>query len=116
LPLIFAKRLCDVFDDELNKVAAGIGSRAKAFALVGIAHKLVRFYMPSQSDNPDDAVWSVIRNLSDKIGETLTTYLRAIAKENILKGDKVVKTLLHQGKSEKTALKKARFMGLEANQ
>jgi hypothetical protein len=33
----------------------------------------------------------------------------------ILKGDKVVKTLLHQGKSKKTALKKARFMGLEAN-
>jgi hypothetical protein len=32
-----------------------------------------------------------------------------------LKGDKVVKTLLHQGKSEKTALKKSRFMGLEAN-
>jgi type I restriction enzyme M protein len=87
LPLIFAKRLCDVFDDELNKVAAGVGSRAKAFALVGMDHKLVRFYLPLQPDNPDDGVWSVIRNLSDKIGETLTTYLRAIAKENpLLKG------------------------------
>ena len=87
LPLIFAKRLCDVFDDELNKVAAGIGSRAKAFALVGMDHKLVRFYLPLQPENPDDGVWSVIRNLSDKIGETLTTYLRAIAKENpLLKG------------------------------
>jgi len=89
LPLVFAKRLCDVFDDEVNKVkvAENVGSRAKAFALVGMDHKLVRFYLPLQPENLDDAVWSVIRNLSDKIGETLTTYLREIAKENpLLKG------------------------------
>jgi type I restriction enzyme M protein len=29
-------------------------------------------------------VWSVIRTLADKIGEQLTTYLRAIADENVL--------------------------------
>ena len=29
LPLIFAKRLCDVFDDELNRIAKEVGSRAK---------------------------------------------------------------------------------------
>ncbi len=87
LPLIFAKRLCDVFDDEINRIAENVGSRAKAFALVGMDHKLVRFYLPLKPDNADDAVWSVIRNLSDKIGETLTTYLRAITKENpLLKG------------------------------
>jgi len=34
LPLIFAKRLCDVFDDELNRIAKEVGSRAKAFRLV----------------------------------------------------------------------------------
>ena len=34
LPLIFAKRLCDVFDDELNRIAKEVGSRAKAFKLV----------------------------------------------------------------------------------
>jgi type I restriction enzyme M protein len=28
LPLIFAKRLCDVFDDELNRIAKEVGSRA----------------------------------------------------------------------------------------
>jgi type I restriction enzyme M protein len=26
LPLIFAKRLCDVFDDELNRIAKEVGS------------------------------------------------------------------------------------------
>ncbi|MCA9501302.1 MAG: type I restriction-modification system subunit M N-terminal domain-containing protein, partial [Nitrospira sp.] len=31
LPLIFTKRLCDVFDDELNRIAKEVGSRAKAF-------------------------------------------------------------------------------------
>lgn len=34
LPLIFTKRLCDVFDDELNRIAEEVGSRAKAFKLV----------------------------------------------------------------------------------
>lgn len=87
LPLIFTKRLCDVFDDELNRIAKEVGSRAKAFKLVKRDKKLVRFYLPLQPANPDDAVWSVIRTLADKIGEQLTTYLRAIADENaLLKG------------------------------
>jgi type I restriction-modification system DNA methylase subunit len=34
LPLIFAKRLCDVYDDELNRIANKVGSRAKALRLV----------------------------------------------------------------------------------
>ena len=34
LPLIFTKRLCDVFDDELDRIAAEVGSREKAFRLV----------------------------------------------------------------------------------
>jgi type I restriction enzyme M protein len=33
LPLIFTKRLCDVFDDQLNRVAAEVGAREKAFPL-----------------------------------------------------------------------------------
>jgi len=87
LPLIFAKRLCDVFDDELNRIADQVGSRAKAFKLVKADKKLVRFYLPLQPKNPDDPVWTVIRMLSDKIGEQLTTYLRAIADANpLLKG------------------------------
>jgi type I restriction enzyme M protein len=87
LPLIFTKRLCDVFDDELNRIAEKVGSRAKAFKLVAHDNKLVRFYLPLQPENPDDPVWSMIRKLSDKIGETLTGYLRDIAKANpLLKG------------------------------
>jgi len=82
LPLIFVKRLCDVFDDEVNRIAKDIGSRAKAFKLVEHDKKLVRFYIPLTPKNIDEPVWSVIRKLSDKIGENLTTYLRAIAKEN----------------------------------
>jgi type I restriction enzyme M protein len=87
LPLIFAKRLCDVFDDELNRIAKEVRSRAKAFKLVKHDKKLVRFYLPLEPKNSEDTVWSVIRTLSDKIGEQLTTHLRAIADANpLLKG------------------------------
>jgi type I restriction enzyme M protein len=87
LPLIFAKRLCDVFDDELNRIAKEVGSRGKAFKLVKHDKKLVRFYLPLEPENPDYPVWSVVRTLSDKIGEQLTTHLRAIADVNpLLKG------------------------------
>jgi len=82
LPLIFVKRLCDVFDDELDKIARKVGSRKKAFDLVKLDKELVRFYLPLKPKDPDEPVWSVIRKLSDKIGLTLTTYLRDIAREN----------------------------------
>jgi type I restriction enzyme M protein len=84
LPLIFAKRLCDVFDDELDRIAKEVGFRAKAFKLVKHDKKLVRFFLPVEPKNPDDPVWSVIRTLSDKIGEQLTTHLQDIAKANPL--------------------------------
>ncbi len=86
LPLIFAKRLCDVFDDELDRIAKEVGSRVKAFKLVKHDKKLVRFFLPLEPKNPDEPVWSVIRTLSDKIGEQLTTHLQAIAKANPLLG------------------------------
>ena len=84
LPLIFTKRLCDVFDDELDRIAKEVGSRKKAFALVKADHKLVRFYLPLVPDDPEEVVWSVIRKISDKIGESVTTHMRAIARENQL--------------------------------
>lgn len=87
LPLIFAKRLCDVFDDELNRIADEVGSRRKAFDLVKHDKKLVRFYLPLEPADSKKPVWSTIRTLSDKIGEQLTTHLRAIADANpLLKG------------------------------
>src|SRR5689334_24817578 len=69
LPLIFTKRLCDVFDDELNRIAEKVGSRAKAFQLVEKDHKLVRFYLPLQPENPEEPVWSVIRKLTGRSEE-----------------------------------------------
>jgi type I restriction enzyme M protein len=82
LPLVFTKRLCDVFDDEINRIAKEVGGRAKAFKLVKRDKKLVRFYIPLEPANSDEPVWSAIRKLADKIGEQLTTHLRAIADEN----------------------------------
>jgi type I restriction enzyme M protein len=82
LPLIFTKRLCDVFDDELNRIAEQVGSREKTFKLVEKDHKLVRFYLPLKPKDANDPVWSVIRKLTGKIGEGLTTYLHDIAKAN----------------------------------
>jgi type I restriction enzyme M protein len=85
LPLIFTKRLCDVFDDELNRIAKEVGSRAKAFKLVRHDKKLVRFFVPLTPADPNDDVWSVIRKLSDRIGERLTAHVKVIANENALK-------------------------------
>jgi len=89
LPLVFTKRLCDVFDDELNRIAKAVGAdepaaqaRAKAFQLVKRDKALARFYIPLEPADPNEPVWSVIRKLADKIGQQLTDHLRAIAKEN----------------------------------
>ena len=53
LPLIFAKRLCDVFDDELNRIVKEVGSRRKA-SLVKRDESLIRFFLPLETDNPDE--------------------------------------------------------------
>lgn len=99
LPLIFAKRLCDVFDDELNRIAQEVGSRAKAFKLVKHDKKLVRFYLPLEPEDTEKSIWSVIRippktkegSEEEKRqvgeGERITSHLRAIADANpLLKG------------------------------
>lgn len=82
LPLVFTKRLCDVFDDEINRIAREVGGRAKSFKVVQRDKKLVRFYIPIEPENAEDSVWSVIRKLADRIGEQLTDHLRSIAREN----------------------------------
>ena len=69
LPLIFTKRLCDVFDDELNRIAKEVGSRAKAFKLVKHDKKLVRFYLPLEPKNPTNRSGRSSASSSDKIGE-----------------------------------------------
>ncbi|MFH1825355.1 MAG: N-6 DNA methylase [Candidatus Firestonebacteria bacterium] len=84
LPLVFVKRLCDVFDDEVNRIAAKFGnSKSKAIKLIEKSPKLVRFYLPLRAkDIEKDDTWSAIRTLTDKVGEKLTSIMRDIAKHN----------------------------------
>jgi type I restriction enzyme M protein len=91
LPLIFVKRLCDVFDDEIDRIADELQkrttraerSRNKAMQLVERDKSLVRFYMPIKpKDAEKETTWDVIRTLSDKIGQQLTDILRSVSKEN----------------------------------
>lgn len=66
LPLIFLKRLSDVFDDEVAGLAEEYGDEATARTLVARDHKLVRFYVP------EAARWDAIRTKSTGLGEYLT--------------------------------------------
>lgn len=76
LPLIFVKRLSDVFDDEIERLAVKFGDRNTALELVADDHSLVRFYIPP------DASWSEVRKLTTKVGQRLTEIIRAITKSN----------------------------------
>lgn len=84
LPLVFVKRLCDVFDDEVNRIATKVGnSKTKAIKLIENDKKLVRFYLPIRPKNIEkEDTWSVVRTLTDKVGEKLTNIMRDIAKHN----------------------------------
>ena len=76
LPLIFLKRLSDVFDDELSKLAEEYGDKKVAEELVEGDHSLVWFYVPR------GARWQSIMQQSTRLGEFLTDAVRAVAREN----------------------------------
>lgn len=91
LPLLFLKRLSDVFDDEIARLAEDYGDRDTALEIAEGDHSLLRFYMPPE------ARWSAISGreaiewpLDDKgqstkprdIGEHLTKAVRAVVKQN----------------------------------
>src|SRR3989344_6092469 len=85
LPLIFIKRLCDVFDDEVVKIAKTTGSRKEALKRIDADHSRVRFYLSIRAkDTETQDTWSVIRSLSSNIGEELTRIIREIAAQNSL--------------------------------
>ncbi|MGB9898550.1 N-6 DNA methylase [Thermanaerothrix sp.] len=69
LPLIFLKRLCDVFDDELRE----LGDIAK---FVDKDPHLVRFYIPQ------NARWDHLSQLTTGLGEALTDAVRGISRYN----------------------------------
>lgn len=90
LPLIFVKRLCDVFDDELRtKIKAATLSEGRKKAKID--NSRVRFYIPITPKNPDDDTWSAIRSLSSNIGQELTRIIRAVAASNPLLDDVITR-------------------------
>lgn len=76
LPLIFLKRLSDVFDDELTGLTEEYGDEATARKLVEKDHKLVRFYVP------ENARWGAVKAKTTGLGEYLTDAVRAVSKQN----------------------------------
>ena len=91
LPLLFLKRLSDVFDDEVDRLAQEFGDRTVAQEIAESDHDLLRFYLPPE------ARWSVVngREAYDwpldaggrstrprDIGEHLTTAVRAVVRYN----------------------------------
>ena len=90
LPLIFVKRLCDVFDDELRtKIKATTLSEGRKKAKLD--NSRVRFYIPITPKNPEDDTWSAIRSLSSNIGQELTRIIREVAASNPLLDDVITR-------------------------
>lgn len=77
LPLIFVKRLSDVYEDELAALASkGLGDVPTAAEMAAQDHGLVRFFIPP------DAMWPKLRKLTRDMGQRLTDAVRSIADEN----------------------------------
>ena len=91
LPLLFLKRLSDVFDDEIERLAEEYGDRDVAKEIAENDHGLLRFYLPPE------ARWGIIsgreahewplddqgRNTRPRdIGEHLTKAVRAVVRQN----------------------------------
>jgi type I restriction enzyme M protein len=76
LPLIFLKRLSDVFDDEVTSLGETYGSLELAQQLVESDHSLVRFYVPVA------ARWPRLARITTGLGEALTDAVHALSREN----------------------------------
>jgi len=86
LPMVFLKRLSDVFDDEIARLAEDYGSRETALKIAAADHTVVRFYLPPE------ARWAIISGRERfewpkdeaprDIGEHLTKAIRAVVKQN----------------------------------
>ena len=91
LPLLFLKRLSDVYEDEIERLAQEFGDRSIAQEILESDHDLLRFYLPQE------ARWGVVSGRevhewpSDTqghstrprdIGEHLTIAVRAVVRHN----------------------------------
>ncbi len=76
LPLLFYKRLSDVFHDELARLSEEFGSETLALELAEADRELTRAYIPKAY------TWDEVRRSPVDLGERLTEAVREIAKEN----------------------------------
>ncbi len=76
LPLIFLKRLSDMYEDEIDRLGRELGSRQRAQQLVADDHGLVHFYVP------EEARWPALRRVTTGLGEALTDAMRAVGRHN----------------------------------
>ena len=91
LPLLFLKRLSDVFDDEIARLAEDYGDRDTALEIAEGDHSLLRFYLPPEARWGAISGRQVVEWPSDDkgittkpkdIGEHLTKAVRAVVKQN----------------------------------
>ena len=91
LPLLFIKRLSDVFDDEIDRLAEEYGDIDVAREIAENDHDLLRFYLPPEArwsvvsgretyDWPDDQQGRSTR--PGDVGEQLTRAMRAVVRHN----------------------------------
>lgn len=76
LPLLFYKRLSDVYEDEIARITKEFGSAEFAREMARVDRQLTRVYIP------DEYTWSEVRSVTEGLGERLTTAVREIGKEN----------------------------------
>ncbi len=86
LPLLFLKRLSDVFDDEITRLAEEYRDRATALEIAEADHSLLRFHVPAiarwAAVNGREVVeWPKGEKPRD-VGEHLTKALRAVVRHN----------------------------------
>ena len=91
LPLLFLKRLSDVFDDEIDRLAQEFGDRTVAQEIAESDHELLRFYLPPEArwgivsgreahEWPPDTQGRSTRPRD--IGEHLTRAVRSVVRYN----------------------------------
>ena len=108
LPLIFYKRLSDVFDDEFAKQTAEFGDESTARTIIDADHRdalmsgrnpIVRFYIPQKYN------WENLRNhpADGRLGEFVTEAMREVARLNpLLRGVLDVQDFNEQQSGQRT--------------
>ena len=86
LPLLFLKRLSDVFDDEIDRLTEEFGDRNTSLEIAEGDHSLLRFYLPPEArwgavSGREPFTWPAKEKPKD-IGDHLTKAVRAVVRHN----------------------------------